>query len=258
MKISHYIVKLRSIIGLGYQLAKANFKLKNEGSFLGIFWYLLEPFLLFLVILLIRDVFSFGTIDNYPLYLLLGLIMFNFFTGVTSKATTLVSGNTNFIKSVKLNHESLVVSRVAEGMFTHFFEFVLFVGFMVYFGANLVWVLFYPIIFVFFVFFTLGLSFILATVGVFVNDLNNVWRVIMRILFFATPLFYILEPGSFIYKFNLINPLFYFISIARDFIIYNEFSSYWMMSISSAISCFMLVFGVIIFDKYKDRFAEFV
>ena len=147
MKIKHYLAHLKSILGLSLQLAKANFKLRNEGSFFGIFWYLLEPFLLFLIILLIKSMLGMGSIEHYPLYLLLGLIMFNFFSGTASKSTNLVAINSSFIKSMKINHESLVISQVLEGGFSHFFEMLLFIGFMVYFKVSLVWILIYPIIF---------------------------------------------------------------------------------------------------------------
>ena len=125
MEIKGYLRHLKSISGLSLQLAKSNFKLRNEGSFFGIFWYLLEPLSLFLIIVGLRAMLGGGGIEHYPLYLLLGLIMFNFFSGTTSRATSLIISNANFIKSMKINHESLIVSQVVEGIFSHFFEILL-------------------------------------------------------------------------------------------------------------------------------------
>ena len=258
MKLRGYFQHLKSILGLGFQLAKANFKLRNEGSYLGIFWYLLEPFLLFLIILLIKATFSIEGITNYPLYLLMGLIMFNFFTGVTSKCTSLITSNANFIKSMKINYESLVLSQILEGVFAHIFEIILFIIFMIFYKVSVIGILFYPLIFILFFLFVLGTGFILSTIGVYINDLSNVWRVITRFLFFVTPLFYVITAGSLIYKANLFNPMYYFITISRDLIIYNKIPELWMISVLIAFSLVTFLIGIYIFNKFKHKFPELV
>lgn len=250
--------KLKNILGLSYQLAKANFKLRNEGSYLGLFWYLLEPFLLFVVILGLRAIFTGGGTEDYPLYLLSGLIMFNFFSGTTSKATNFIIGSGNLIKQVKINQEVVVISEVIEASFSHFFEFILFIGFILFYGGSIIWVLFYPLIFLFYYLFILGFSFLLATLGVYINDLNNVWKVIMRILFFFTPLFYLIDKGSLIYKINLFNPVFYFIDISRSLMVYHKFPALWMVYIAVGFTIFFFVFGIFVFEKMKFKFAEMV
>jgi len=249
---------LKSITGLSYQLAKANFKLRNEGSYLGLFWYLLEPFLLFVVILGLRVAFSGGGAKDYPLYLLLGLIMFNFFSGTTGKATGFITSGGSLIKQVKINQEVVVVSQVIEASFSHFFEVVLFACFVIFYGSNVLWILFYPLIFIFYYMFILGFSFLLATFGVYVNDLNNVWKVITRVLFFFTPLFHSVSEGSFLYTANLFNPLFYFLEIGRSLMVYNKFPELWMVYVAIGFSIFFFVFGILIFEKFKFKFAELV
>ena len=259
MKLKEHFARLKSILGLSLQLAKARFKLRNEGSYLGIFWYLLEPFLLFVIILGIRSAFVGGSGgEDYPLYLIIGLVMINFFTGTTSKATNIIFNNSSFIKSIKINHESLVISQVLEGIFSHFFEYLVLIGFIIYYQGSLVGILIYPIIFGFFVVFILGFSFILSTIGVYVADLNNVWNVITRFLFFVTPIFYIIEEASFIYRVNLFNPLFYFISITREIVISNQIPGFWMIGIIGSMSVLTLILGIFIFDRYKYKFAEMV
>lgn len=258
MKLRWYFQHLKGILGLSLQLAKANFKLRNEGSFFGIFWYLLEPFLLFLIILIIRGMINIKSIEHYPLYLLLGLVIFNFFSGTTSKSTNLISRNANFIKSMKINHESLVVSQVIEGCFSHFFEIVLFLVFMVYFKVSLIWILFYIIIFSFLFLFLIGMSFLLSTIGAYVNDLNNVWSIIMRFLFFATPIFYVVQKDSLIYKVSLFNPVYYFLENSRSLIIYNKFPELWLMVVPVIFSLVVFLLGIYIFEKFKYRFAEVI
>jgi ABC-type polysaccharide/polyol phosphate export permease len=249
---------LKSILGLSLQLAKANFKLKNEGSFLGIFWYLLEPLFLFLIILSIRGALSSSPIPNYPIYLLLGLIMFNFFSTTTNIATKTITNSSNFIKSMKINHESLIISRILENIFAHFFEIILFIGFMIFFKLPIIWILTYPLIFIPYILFISGISFILSTISVYINDLNNAWRVITRLLFFATPLFYIAEKGTLICKLNLFNPLFYFITITRELIIYHEIPELSTIILIITSSTIVFIIGILIFNRYKNKFAEYI
>ena len=258
MKLKKYSQKLKSILGLSLQLAKANFKLKNEGSFLGIFWYLLEPFFLFIIILGIQKALGGNIVNNYLLYLLLGLIMFNFFSATTSISTKRIENSSNFIKSIKINNESIILSRIIENTFAHFFEIILFIGFMIFFKIPLIQLLIYPIIFIFYILFTTGSSFLLATIGVYVSDLDNAWRVVTRLLFFATPLFYVAEKGSLIYKINLFNPLFYFITISRDLIVYKKLSELWMIEITMALSIIIFITSILVFNKYKNKFAEHI
>ncbi|MBD3253181.1 hypothetical protein GF386_05590 [Candidatus Pacearchaeota archaeon] len=253
-----YVNKLKSILGLGLSLAKANFKLRNEGSFLGIFWYLLEPLLLFAVILGVKVFFISGDFPDYPMYLLLGLIIYNFFTRATTRSTDLITNNSNFIKSMKINHESLVVSAVLENVFSHFFEILLFIGFMIFFKASLIWILIYPLIFVFFFLFVLGISFLLSTGGVYINDLQNVWRIIARLLFFITPIFYVIIEKNIIYYINLFNPLFYFLEISRDIIIYHQYPGFAFLLIAGIISLSFFFIGIFIFRRFKNKFAEMV
>ena len=133
MSIIQHWHKLKGILGLSLSLAKANFKLRNEGSYLGIFWYLLEPLLMFAIILLITKNLGATNILDYPIYLLIGLIMFNFFNRVTILSTDAIKDNADFIKSIRINQESLIISNVLQFTFSHIFEFFVLILFMLFY-----------------------------------------------------------------------------------------------------------------------------
>ncbi|MCX6760298.1 MAG: ABC transporter permease, partial [Candidatus Nealsonbacteria bacterium] len=78
--------RIRHILALSFVFAKVKFKLKNEGSYLGIFWYLLSPILTFLILFFIFSDRLGNDIYLYPIYLLLGIIIFNFFQYTTLEA----------------------------------------------------------------------------------------------------------------------------------------------------------------------------
>lgn len=256
MNLKLLIGKIKKIIGLSFSLAKAQVKLRNEGSYFGIFWYLLEPLSFFVILFFLGNFLMKSGIEKYPLYLFLGLIMFNFFIATTNSAIKIFSSNSGFLKSIKINKHSFVVAMVLQYVFSHFLEIVIFLGFMVYLNVNLAGFLFYPLIFLFFFLFVLGLCFILSIIGVYVADFNNIWQVFTRLLWFVTPIFYLLLEESGLYYFSLLNPIYYFIDISREIIIYNRWPafSYILLSLASGILFFSV--GLLIFNKSEKKIAE--
>ena len=246
----------KKILSLSFSIAKARFGMRNEGSYLGIFWYLIEPLSFFAILLFLGGAISNASIEKYPLYLFLGLIMFNFFLSATSSATDIISSNAGYIKSFKTDSEMFVVANTMQFVFSHIFELIIFVFFIFIFKSNPVLILAYPVIFFFFFLFVLGVSFILATIGVYVVDLKNIWQVAGRFLFFATPIFYLIPKNTWLFSVSHFNPLFHYISIARDIIIYNNLPVFYGMLIMATMSICCFLFGVFVFQKNKNKFAE--
>lgn len=237
-------------------MAVAQFKLRNEGSYLGVVWYLLEPLSFFVILLFLGRVVTNNSVPKYPLYLFLGLIIYNFFLAVTSSSTTVMSYNAGFLKSIKIAPESFVLANAFQYCFSHIFEVIIFIVFMIFYGANPLHIIFYPAIFLFFFLLVLGVSFTLATLGVYLIDLNNIWQVIGRFLFFATPIFYLIPGGTWFFSLSRFNPLFHYISIFRDIIIYNNMPVFYGMILVAAISVLIFFAGLFIFEKNKTKFAE--
>jgi len=255
-KLEILLKNIQKTLSLSFSLAAAHFKLRNEGSYLGVFWYLLEPLSFFVILLFLGGVISEKSIDQYPLYLFLGLIMYNFFLAVTTSATSSMSLNSGFIKSIKINPEAFVISNAFQYAFSHLFEIIIFAIFMVVYKANLVFLIFYPFIFFFFFLFILGVSFALATIGVYLIDLNNIWQVIGRFLFFATPIFYLIPKGTWLFSLSKFNPLYHFTSISRDIIIYENLPVFHGMFLVGLISILIFLAGLFVFEKNKNKFAE--
>ncbi len=252
--------KIGETVRLGFSLAKTNFKLRNEGNYLGVAWYLLVPLSLFVIILLVRHAaFSDTGIEHYPVYLLIGITGFNFFRQTISLSISAIHTNGGFIKSLNgISLEAFVLSQFIESVFSHAFELALVVGAMAYFGLPIAWVIFYPLVFLTFAPFVLGLSLLFAAGGTYMRDFENVWNIAGQLLFFATPIFYVARPESFAYSANLFNPLFYFLSMARDVMLYRTVPSLWMIATLFGAGIAVLFLGMGVFGKYKGRFSELV
>ena len=250
--------KLRDIIRVSFSLAKVNFRLRIEGNYLGIFWYLLSPLALFAVLLFVKET-AFSSIDipYYPLYLLIGIAGFNFFKQAITGAISAISANPDYLKSIsRIAPESLIVAVVIQAVFSHLFELILIIAFALYFQISLAGFLLYPLVFALFFFMTLGIAFIFATVGVHINDLDNLWVIASQLLLLASPIFYSINPGSPIYQANLANPLFYFLEISRSLIIDGRAPALGLTGMMILLSLLFLAVGIAIFESYKKRFAE--
>ena len=253
------IIELKKIVGISFSLARANIKLRHEGSYLGIFWYLLDPLVMFLIILFIRETaFSQKPILYYPIYLILGLTLYNFFTQIMNSSINAIQENADIIKSMVISLESLVIAKIIQAVFSHFFEFALVVIIAIFFRVPAWSFLFYIFPFIFFLMFVLGLAFLFATIGAYVSDFKNVWAVISRLLFFLTPIFYVVTPGHRLYFVNYFNPLFYYLTICRDIALYGKIPPWPMLIFTALMSMFFLFVGHYIFKRCSRKFAELI
>jgi ABC-type polysaccharide/polyol phosphate export permease len=249
--------KTKEVLNISFSFAKANFKLRNERSYLGILWYLIEPLSFLIILLILRGITSQGDIRFYPIYLFIGLVMYNFFMHVSSISTNIIQSKSRLIKNLTFPKESIVFSTPIQFLLSHLFEIIILIGFMIYFNIPVYRIILYPLVLINFLLFTTGVSFILATIGVFIDDLKNVWSVFLRILWFATPLFYSSPKEGIIYLINQINPLTYFIEISRQAIIFGDFVFFKFFIVLLA-SFIIFIIGLAFFNKYKSKFAEIV
>ena len=248
-----------NFLRISLHLAKVHFKLKNEGTWLGIFWYLLNPILTFILLFLIFYDRVGQKIPFYPLYLFFGLIIFNFFQRTTSESLRAISANSSLVRSMSFPAETIIVSVILKTVFSHVFEILVFSVLCVFYGIGIAKLfLLYPVILLFLSVFSLGISFLLSSLQVYFSDLDNIWDFTSRLIWFTTPIFYAIGGQTRLQFINLANPMYYFISISRDAIIYSKPPEAWMVSGAVMFSCLALLFGLAVFHKLKPRFAEMV
>jgi len=250
--------RIKNILGLSLSIAKAAFKLKNEGTWLGVLWYLLSPVLTFLLLLGIFTDRLGKEIPSYPLYLLLGVILFNYFQKITNESVKIIRDNSGIIKSINFPKESLIGSIVLKILFSHIFEIFILIIFLVFFGVSVKTLIFYPLILFFLSIFSFGAGLILASLGTYFFDLNNIWLFVSKLIWFATPIFYVIGEQTRLFYLNLFNPMYYFITVARDLIIYVKVPEMWMVLGMIFYSFIFLITGLLIFNKLKIKFAELI
>jgi len=239
-------MEIKKFWQLSLALAKAQFKLRNEGSYLGILWYLLNPLFMFILLLLVFSDRLGSSIPHYPLYLLLGIIMFNFFQQITTFSIKTMDENRSLIKSIQFSRESLVASTVLRTLYSHIFEIILFVVIALIFGVSLGGFIFYiPILLVFSVF-VYGFSLILASFYIYFIDIENIWVFVSKLVFFATPIFYEIGGQSRLFILNLFNPLYYFMTLARNVVIYGRVPELWIIAGALAYALVFFILGTFV------------
>ncbi len=240
---------------LSWHLAIVDFNLKNERNYLGNLWYLLNPLFLFLVLFLIFADRLGGAIPSYPSYLVVGILMFNFFVKTTTESTGAILGN-NVIKSFSFKKEALVLSVILRNIFSHIFEAIVFFVILLFLGVPWYGIFIYIPFLFFLTLFVYGVALFLSAVTVYFTDLGNIWQFFMTILWFGTPIFYAIGEQTRLFLFNLLNPLYYFITAARDSIIYAKIPEPWILAGIVVYPLLAFIIGNETFKKLKHKFAD--
>lgn len=244
------------------QLVSRDFKVKYKRSVLGIVWSLLYPVLTMAVMALVfTNVFKFSTPGvNYLVYLMSGLVLFNYFSEATNLAMSSVVANFSLINKVYIPKYIFPLSKC------------LFVGinflltliplyaiiFLTGTGVN-IYHLILPYLFVCLFLFTVGIGFIISTISVFMRDMFYIYGVIITMWTYLTPIMYDISiiPEQFQPVMKL-NPMYWLLDFARQIILYNQMPGIRNFIYCGLIGVIPLVFGIIIFKRNQDKFIYYV
>jgi len=242
------------------------FKLKYYGSVLGYLWSIVKPLLLFGVLYVVFSVFfRLGKgVPNYPVYLLLGIVMWSFFLESTLNGMHSVVSRGDLIRKVNFPKIIIVLAAVTTSLLTFLLNLIIVFIFMFFSKVvpSAAILLFIPIVFELLVF-TLGVSLILATLYTKFRDFAHIWEVGLQVLFYATPILYpiSLVPPKFV-KFMMVNPVAQIFQDARWALISRDTATSWsIISFPKSLIILVIVLGTvlvgfIIFLKSAKDFAE--
>jgi lipopolysaccharide transport system permease protein len=187
-----------------------NLKSRNEGTYLGMFWYVIEPAILYAIFLFLRFAVFSGQTGISAEYILLGVLVVHFFIRTTTLMSDSIVSNYNLLESRKMNPYVFVVSRFFQSCLIHIIEIFIAICYaLLFLNSSLIgYLLFFPLLAIF----TFGVGTILAITMTKVLDLTYAWKFISKILYFVTPVFYVREVS---HVFFLLNPLTIFLELVR-------------------------------------------
>lgn len=242
------------------QLVNRDFKAKYKRSVLGVLWSFLNPLLMMTVQYVVFSTLFQSNIPNFPLYLLIGIVCFNFFNESTTMCLQSISGNVGLISKVYMPKYIYPVTRVISSSINLLLSLIPLLLVMIITHTP---IRIQAILIVFGIicleFLCLGVGLILASSMVFFRDTQFIWGVLVTILNFATPIFYPenIIPAKFMTLYKM-NPLYHIIRFLR-IVLMNEVSpepkAYLLCLIAALVP---LVIGVAVFKKNQDKFVLYI
>jgi lipopolysaccharide transport system permease protein len=176
-----------------YNLVLRDLKVRYKNSLLGILWSMLNPLGLMLVFTTLFTVLSRGdnAQNNFPIFVLVGLVPWNFFSGALMGGTNSITNNAPLVKKVYFPRELLPLAALLSNLVNFSIAALLFIVMLYLFGLQLtIHALWVPVILLIQIIFMLGLCLLLSSLNVFYRDVMMVLEVVLLAWFFLTPIFY--------------------------------------------------------------------
>ena len=247
---------------LFFQLIIRDIKIKYRRSILGYFWSILNPLLTMIVLILVfSNIFS-RNIDNYPVYLLTGQILFTFMTTATSRSLTSVVHNASLLKKIYVPKYIFTLAVVTSELVTFFFTLGALVIVMIFTRTVITWRFIFvliPIIQLYI--FCVGMGLFLAQANVFFRDIAYIWSVITTAWMYLSAIFYPVEslPGNIRYFIVNYNPIYFYITMFRNFTIGGPNMGSLNLAIRGIIAAIIVFFiGLISFSYSKKKFILYM
>lgn len=247
------------------QVVQRNIAARYRGSLLGGIWCFIQPLLMLCVYTFVFSVIFQSRWDvniedkgAFAVIMFCGMALFSLFSESVGSNCSIILSNTNYVQKVIFPLEMLPLAQVITTfIYGIVWVILLFCGALFLFG-KISWTMFLIIpILLILLLFSLGISYFVASLGVYVRDTTYVVQVIIQVLFFMTPIFYPVEKVPEQFRLPLqINPLTILIEEARKVFLYGELPDWKFLGIALLISLVVLQLGFAFFHKTKKGFAD--
>jgi lipopolysaccharide transport system permease protein len=248
------------------QLTKREVTGRYKGSVLGLTWSFFNPLLMLAVYTLVFSVifksrWGAGGEESktqFALVLFVGMIVHGLFADVLNRSPGLVLGNVSYVKKVIFPLEILPVVTMAAGLFHSLVSVSVLLAAFVVFNGYLQWTaVFIPLVLMPLVILTLGVAWILASLGVFLRDVGQTIVIVTTVMLFLAPVFYpIAAVPEGLRPLLLANPLTFIIEQAREVLIWGRLPSWTGLTVYSLPAVLVAQAGYAWFQKTRKGFAD--
>ena len=262
--------KNRVLLG---ELIKTDFKLRYQGSVLGYFWAILRPLLMFAILYVVfAKLLRFGgDIPHYPVYLLTGTVLWNFFTECTGQGINAIVARGDLLRKISFPKWIIVVSATATALINLDINLCVIIIFALINGVapSWNWLLVLPLVVELYAL-ALGISFLLGAINVKYRDITSIWDVLIQALFYAVPIIYPLSMvlnaggtfGHLATQIICLNPIAQVIQDVRYNLITDATITTWSVidgparAIPILLVIFTLILAALFFRARSKHFAE--
>lgn len=243
-----------------------DFKVRYQGSVLGYLWSLLKPLFLFAILYIVFTyIIPLGkSVEHYPVYLLTGIVIWNFFVESTVVGTSSVVARGDLIRKISIPRYLVVISSAASALINLGLSLVVVFIFALFNGItpSFSWLLIIPLIIELLVL-SLGISFLLSSLFVKFRDVSYIWEIFLQAGFYATPIIYpLMQVPSQFQQWFFINPVTQIMQDARYVLVTDTTATIWstvhspMLIVPFAIVAGVMILGGLYFKTHSKYFAE--
>ena len=252
------------------ELVRTDFKLRYQGSVLGYTWSLLRPLLLFAILYVVfaRFLKIGGDVPHYPIYLLFGIVLWTFFSDMTTQSLGSIVDRGDLIRKIRIPRWIIIVSSSMSAFINLGLNLVIVFVFMLVNKVDLLGSsIFLPLVLLEIYIIGLGFSLLLSAAYVKYRDINYIWEVVIQAGFYATPIIYPLSliVNETYQKILLLNPIAQAIQDGRYALVTHDsanitidraFHSGAIRFVPIIFSVLILIAGLLYFRKEAKHFAE--
>lgn len=250
--------ELRRKLDLLWLLTRKEITLKYKRTFLGIFWSLLNPILLALVLFIAFKIFMKIQMENYTFFFLSALFPWNWFSACVTVSTGTLISNVSLIKKISFPRHFLILATILSQLVNFVFALPILICLSYFYakGPAISWLLAVPILIAIQSIVTIGICLAISMVNAYFRDLEYIIGVGISMLFWLTPIIYPLKMVPDAYRIYLtINPFTYLITAWRDVFMSNVIN--WSgIAISFGSSLVFLLVGILVFKRLGKRLDE--
>lgn len=242
-------------------LVMKDLKLKYRRSFLGYLWSVLNPLLIMIVMTIVFSAMFQRNIQNFPLYLFTGQLLFNYMNQSTHQALSSINANAALIKKAYVPKYIFVVAKITSNLLDLIFSMAALLIVMLATRSGFSWYnLLFPFVLLQLYVFCLGLGLFLAQANVFFRDTQYIYNAITTAWLYMTPIFYPTDalPKQVFWIIKHFNPMYFYIGQFRDIIYYNRMPGGLIILAGCGASILMLLIGTWTFIKKQDKFILFI
>jgi len=243
------------------QFTLTDFKLRYSHSVLGYLWSLLNPLLLFGVLYFVFSVFMrFKGIEHYQVYLLSGIILWNFFSETTNSGMISLQTKASLLNKVNFPRIIIPLSSALTNTITLFLNMIILSVFISFSHVHVRYIAVFGLLTLFeLISLSLGVSLIISSFYLKFRDLAHIWGVFIQLGFWATPIIYPMDiiPAKFHILFK-INPMARLIHNFRMVIITGDVPGIRNIVINFFMVIVFFAVGLFIFQKRQKYFAEWL
>jgi ABC-type polysaccharide/polyol phosphate export permease len=239
------------------KLVSRNIKTRYKRSVLGIAWTMLSPLMMMIVMTLVFSNIFRMNLEHYPVYLLSGLVFWNFFAQTTSSAMNELVWGGSLMTRIYMPRSIFAFTALGTGLVNIVLSLIPLLLIMLATGAPLrLSLLFLPVSILIVGMFALGVGLFLSTLGVYFTDVLEMYQIVLMAWMYFTPIIYPIEiiPESYIRVFYL-NPLYYLLEVFRQPIYLGKLPDLQTLAMACSLSSLTLIIGWWFFTRKADEFA---